>query len=123
PPRPRSRSAPRTPAPGGRRPPGARAARRPSEVPRRPPSRPRPPRIARRHEEVTSVPRARARNRRRLEELSMDHAKQFYINGQWVAPLTTDTLDVINPATEEPIETIAMGGPEDVDAAVAAAKA
>lgn len=53
----------------------------------------------------------------------MDHVKQFYINGQWVAPLTSDTLDVINPATEEPIESIAMGGADDVDAAVAAAKA
>jgi len=53
----------------------------------------------------------------------MDHAKQFYINGQWVAPHTTDTLAVINPATEQPIESIAMGGPEDVDDAVAAAKA
>src|SRR5262245_7179012 len=53
----------------------------------------------------------------------MDHVKQFYIDGKWVAPLTTETLDVINPATEEPIASIAMGGPEDVDAAVAAAKA
>jgi aldehyde dehydrogenase (NAD+) len=52
----------------------------------------------------------------------MDHVKQFYIDGQWVAPRTKDTLDVINPATEEPIESIAMGGPEVVDAAVAAAK-
>ena len=53
----------------------------------------------------------------------MDHARQFYIDGRWVAPLTSDTLDVINPATEEPIATIAMGGADDVDAAVAAAKA
>ncbi|MEQ1702064.1 MAG: aldehyde dehydrogenase family protein [Ilumatobacteraceae bacterium] len=53
----------------------------------------------------------------------MDHVNQFYINGQWVEPLTTDTLDVINPATEAVIDTIAMGGPDDVDAAVAAAKA
>jgi aldehyde dehydrogenase (NAD+) len=52
----------------------------------------------------------------------MDHVKQFYIDGKWVAPRTKDTLAVINPATEEPIESIAMGGPEDVDAAVAAAK-
>ena len=48
---------------------------------------------------------------------------QFYIDGQWVEPLTSDTLDVINPATEEPIAAIAMGGADDVDAAVAAAKA
>jgi aldehyde dehydrogenase (NAD+) len=53
----------------------------------------------------------------------MDHARQFYIGGQWVAPLTTETLDVINPATEEPIEAIALGGADDVNAAVAAAKA
>jgi aldehyde dehydrogenase (NAD+) len=53
----------------------------------------------------------------------MDHARQFYIGGRWVEPHTTDTLDVINPATEEPIEAIAMGGADDVDDAVAAAKA
>lgn len=53
----------------------------------------------------------------------MDHVKQFYIGGKWVEPLTTDVLDVINPATEEPIAAIAMGGADDVDAAVAAAKA
>jgi aldehyde dehydrogenase (NAD+) len=52
----------------------------------------------------------------------MEHALQFYIGGEWVAPLTSDTLEVINPATEEPITKIAMGGPDDVDAAVAAAK-
>jgi len=53
----------------------------------------------------------------------MDHARQFFIDGRWVEPHTTDTLDVINPATEEPIEAIAMGGADDVDDAVAAAKA
>ena len=53
----------------------------------------------------------------------MDHTMQFYIDGRWVAPLTTDTIDVINPATEQPITSIAMGGADDVDAAVAAAKA
>jgi aldehyde dehydrogenase (NAD+) len=53
----------------------------------------------------------------------MDHAKQFYIDGQWVEPHSTDTLAVINPATEQPIESIAMGNADDVDDAVAAAKA
>ncbi|MCU1501981.1 MAG: ald [Ilumatobacteraceae bacterium] len=53
----------------------------------------------------------------------MDHARQFYINGEWVAPISSETLEVINPATEEVIESIAMGGIADVDAAVAAAKA
>ena len=53
----------------------------------------------------------------------MEHAQKFYINGAWVEPTTSDTLDVINPATEQPIATIAMGGTADVDAAVAAATA
>jgi aldehyde dehydrogenase (NAD+) len=53
---------------------------------------------------------------------TVDHALEFYIGGKWVAPLTSDTLDVVNPATEAPITKIAMGGPDDVDAAVAAAK-
>ena len=53
----------------------------------------------------------------------MEHAKQFYINGEWVAPTTSDVFDVINPSTEEVITQIAMGGPGDVDKAVRAARA
>jgi len=52
----------------------------------------------------------------------MSNQQQFYIDGQWVDPVGKETLDVINPATEEPIGTIAMGSKEDVDKAVAAAK-
>ena len=52
----------------------------------------------------------------------MNNADKFYINGEWVASSTGDTCDVINPATEESIATIAMGGKEDVDKAVAAAR-
>jgi len=48
-------------------------------------------------------------------------ALKFYIGGEWVEPTTGDTLDVVNPATEEPIGRVAMGGPADVDRAVAAA--
>jgi aldehyde dehydrogenase (NAD+) len=50
-----------------------------------------------------------------------DHL-QFYIDGKWVDPVGKDTLDVINPATEESIGRIAMGNAEDVNRAVAAAK-
>ncbi|MEM6707856.1 MAG: aldehyde dehydrogenase family protein [Pseudomonadota bacterium] len=53
----------------------------------------------------------------------MQNAQKFYINGEWVEPLGGSTLEVINPATEEPIGTIAMGSAADVDRAVAAAKA
>lgn len=48
---------------------------------------------------------------------------QFYINGAWVDPAKPATLDVINPANEEPCAKISMGSKADVDAAVAAAKA
>ena len=53
----------------------------------------------------------------------MSNELKFYINGEWVDPSTTQTLDVINPATELPIGKIAMGGEEDVNRAVAAAVA
>ncbi len=47
-----------------------------------------------------------------------------YIAGKWVAPLSSAaTLDAINPATEEVCATIALCGPDDVDQAVAAARA
>lgn len=48
---------------------------------------------------------------------------KFYINGEWVEPAHSSTLDVINPATEEAFATISMGTAEDVDAAAKAARA
>ena len=48
---------------------------------------------------------------------------QFYIDGRWVDPVTPKTVNVINPATEEAAGRISMGSAEDVDRAVAAAKA
>jgi aldehyde dehydrogenase (NAD+) len=47
---------------------------------------------------------------------------KFYIDGQWVDPVQSRTLDVINPATEEVYGRISLGSHEDVDKAVAAAK-
>ena len=49
-----------------------------------------------------------------------EHLK-FYINGEWVDPVTPRTLDVINPATEEPFARISLGSAADVDKAVSAA--
>ncbi len=46
---------------------------------------------------------------------------QFYIGGEWVDPVRPNPHDVINPATEEVAGRISLGGPEDVDRAVAAA--
>ena len=48
--------------------------------------------------------------------------RNFFINGQWVAPNKPNDYAVINPATEQPCATISLGDKADTDAAVAAAK-
>jgi aldehyde dehydrogenase (NAD+) len=50
-----------------------------------------------------------------------DHLK-FYIDGAWVDPVAARNLDVINPATEQAVARISLGGAEDVDRAVKAAQ-
>ncbi|MGQ3016006.1 aldehyde dehydrogenase family protein [Phenylobacterium sp.] len=47
---------------------------------------------------------------------------KLYIGGQWVEPVSLKTLDVINPANEEVVGKIALGGEADVDKAVKAAR-
>jgi aldehyde dehydrogenase (NAD+) len=49
--------------------------------------------------------------------------RRFFIDGSWVQPPNRRELPVINPATEEAVGTILLGTPEDVDAAVQAARA
>lgn len=49
--------------------------------------------------------------------------RDFYINGQWVAPAKARDCLVINPSTEEPCAVISLGDQADTDAAVAAARA
>lgn len=51
----------------------------------------------------------------------MKNAQKFYINGEWVDSSTGESLDVINPSSEQPIGPIAMGGDADVNKAVDAA--
>ena len=53
----------------------------------------------------------------------MGNRTRFYIDGEWVKPSTSQTSEVINPATEEVIGCVPMGSQEDLDKAVAAAKA
>jgi betaine-aldehyde dehydrogenase len=47
---------------------------------------------------------------------------ELYIDGKWVKPVRGETRDVINPATEEVIQTISAATAEDVDVAVKAAR-
>jgi aldehyde dehydrogenase (NAD+) len=48
---------------------------------------------------------------------------KVFIDGTWVSPSSSDTLEVVNAATEEVMATIPKGTPADIDRAVAAAKA
>jgi betaine-aldehyde dehydrogenase len=48
---------------------------------------------------------------------------RIFVDGEWVPATGTETMDVIGAATEEPMGRIPLGTAEDVDRAVAAAKA
>ena len=52
----------------------------------------------------------------------MIEKRNFYINGSWVAPKNSKDIEVINPATEKSCAVISLGGKEDVNDAVLAAK-
>ena len=47
---------------------------------------------------------------------------KFYINGEFVDPSSKETLEIINPATEEKIGIVALGSTSDVDKAVYSAR-
>ncbi len=54
----------------------------------------------------------------------MHSLDKFYIGGQWVAASAgSRTLEIVNPATEQPIGSVTLGTAEDADRAVAAAQA
>jgi aldehyde dehydrogenase (NAD+) len=46
----------------------------------------------------------------------------LYIGGEWAEPSDSRSVDVINPATEEPIGRAGLAGPADIDRAVRAAR-
>ncbi len=48
---------------------------------------------------------------------------KFYINGQWVDPISTTRKGVENPATEEIVCEVALGSAADADRAIMAARA
>ena len=59
----------------------------------------------------------------RKEAATVDNRDKLFINGKWIASTGTGSIDVINPSTEEVIGRIPEGTAEDIDKAVAAAKA
>ncbi len=53
----------------------------------------------------------------------MQNLNKYYIDGAWVTPSSTREFPVMNPATEQQIGVITLGNEDDVNRAVAAAKA
>lgn len=53
---------------------------------------------------------------------NLENALKFYIDGEWVDPVTPATIEVIDPSTEQAFATISVGTAADIDKAVAAAK-
>jgi aldehyde dehydrogenase (NAD+) len=51
----------------------------------------------------------------------MIDATRFYIGGEWVSPISAACADVIDPATEQSIASVALADAADVDRAVKAA--
>ncbi|KQW49185.1 aldehyde dehydrogenase [Nocardioides sp. Root1257] len=53
--------------------------------------------------------------------MSLDQST-FFIDGDWAAPATGDTLQVVSPHSEQVVATVPEGSAADIDAAVAAAR-
>src|ERR1022692_3832774 len=53
----------------------------------------------------------------------MEGMRSNYIGGAWTTSASDSAIDVVNPATEEVIDSVPAGHPADVDAAVGAASA
>jgi aldehyde dehydrogenase (NAD+) len=54
--------------------------------------------------------------------INSQNNQKFYINGQWCSPISSQVLDVINPANEEIVSQITLGNEQDLNNAVEAAK-
>jgi aldehyde dehydrogenase (NAD+) len=53
--------------------------------------------------------------------MSLDRST-FFIDGDWAAPASGDTIEVVSPHTEQVVATVPEGSNADIDAAVAAAR-
>ena len=55
-------------------------------------------------------------------ELSENVRSKFFIDGAWRAPASQDRFQLISPVTEEPTLSVPAGAPQDMEAAIAAAR-
>ena len=66
----------------------------------------------------------RTRHRRRADRLRPKErpVPEMLIGGEWRQATAHEEIEVVNPATEEVVDTVPAGSPEDVELAVATAK-
>ena len=55
--------------------------------------------------------------------VNIRHPDKLFIGGEWIAPTSGSQLEIVNPNSEEVVARTAAAGPEDMDRAVAAARA
>jgi aldehyde dehydrogenase (NAD+) len=56
------------------------------------------------------------------EGVNIKHPDKLFIGGEWIKPMSNDSIEVVNPAIEEVVARVAHAGNRDMDAAVAAAR-
>ncbi|WP_427967723.1 aldehyde dehydrogenase [Altererythrobacter sp.] len=54
--------------------------------------------------------------------VSIAHPDKLYIGGEWVAPQSGETIEIVSPNSEQVVARTAAAGPADMDSAVAAAR-
>ena len=52
----------------------------------------------------------------------MENLSKFYVDGAWIESSTRETISIVNPATEKEIGRVSIGGVDDVNLAVSAAR-
>ncbi|MCL7941547.1 aldehyde dehydrogenase family protein [Halomonas sp. ATCH28] len=52
----------------------------------------------------------------------MQHRDHFYLNGQWQVPISSERMEVLDPATETLCASVPRAGSEDVERAISAAR-
>ena len=54
--------------------------------------------------------------------VQLAHPDEFYIDGQWVSPSSSEKIEVVNPTTENVAFSVPAARPDDMDRAVSAAR-
>jgi len=54
--------------------------------------------------------------------VNIKYPDKLFIGGEWVAPMSGERIEIVNPNSEEVVAVVGAAGPDDMDRAVAAAR-